>query len=294
MIQKEKMSAEEITFGVELETGIPDARRDFLIGGYHNGKLLTNAPKFEGQYWKAERDGSLNFSLSRGCEFVSPVLHGAAGVDNLLKMVQWIKARDGRVNQSCGLHIHIGWKSVLGENITHKDLSCYIAKLAAVVNINAFALYAQTGKRRDQSRYCKELTLSHKEFLRNVRQSGSIQNYAGLDRYCLLNVKPILSKGTFEFRVFAGTLDEDLILHHLWCCLFIARFAQNLQTVPWETKGWASEEGGRGSKALKGFYHKIKHHCLVGEMNTRYNAMKNAALLKAEAFDRKYSTGGAV
>lgn len=283
MTRKERMSADDITFGIELETGIPSVNMDFQIGGYHRGINLLSAPQFHGKYWKAEHDGSLVFSLSHGCEFVSPVLQGTEGVQNVIDMVEWINRHDARVNKTCGLHIHIGWKSVIGADASMEQVAAYLSKLGAITNINRNAIFSQTGKRRDQNQYCKVLPESFRTLLSTVEQSGMTSL---IDRYCMLNVKPVFTKGTFEFRAFAGTLNINLILHHLWTALFIARFAQKLKTVPWEGRGWMSETGGIGTQALKGFYHKIKHHCLVGEMNRRYRDMKKAALDNAKKFDR--------
>ena len=106
-----------------------------------------------------------------------------------------------------------------------------------------------------------------------------------MSRYHILNLNPLPTRGTFEFRAFAGTLNPDLILHHLWTCLFIAKFAQALQKVPWTGRGWNSESGGTGTKALKGLHHKMKKHCLVGVMRDRLDAMKAEALKRAAKYD---------
>jgi|GEM_PF-5015014 len=287
-MEKELMTADTVTFGVELETGIPQENINFQIGSYHHGIALTTGPMTaDGNFWRAERDGSLRFPVSRGVEFVSPILRGESGVQNLLDMIRWIKdLHNGRTNDSCGLHIHIGIKSVLGDSATPAEISGYVAKLAAVVNINTQGIYAQTGKLRDANRYCCPLSDSIGRYVRQVRSSGNISTYnANLSRYHILNLNPLPTRGTFEFRAFAGTLNSDLILHHLWTCLFIAKFAQALQKVPWTGRGWNSESGGTGTKALKGLHHKMKKHCLVGAMRDRIDAMKAEALKRAAKYD---------
>ena len=80
--------AESITFGVELETTIP-ATAGLVVGAYHIGttvrvgadtqtNLPLNAPTFDGNHWKAERDGSIRVIPGRvPCEFVSSIaIHG--------------------------------------------------------------------------------------------------------------------------------------------------------------------------------------------------------------------------
>ena len=90
--------AERITFGVELETTIP-ATAGLVVGAYHivatvrvgadvRANLPLNAPTFDGNHWKAERDGSIRAIPGRvPCEFVSPILKGAAGVEHLLQFL---------------------------------------------------------------------------------------------------------------------------------------------------------------------------------------------------------------
>lgn len=200
-MEKELMTADTVTFGVELETGIPQENINFQIGSYHHGIALTTGPMTaDGNFWRAERDGSLRFPISRGVEFVSPILQGADGVRNLLNMIRWIKElHNGRTNDSCGLHIHIGIKSILGENPTNEEITEYVAKLAAVVNINTQGIYAQTGKRRDSSRYCCPLNDQIGRHLRGIRDTGNVCDYAvNFSRYHILNLNPLYRRGTFS------------------------------------------------------------------------------------------------
>jgi hypothetical protein len=64
-----------------------------IVGAYHIGatvrvgadtrtNLPLNAPTFDGNHWKAERDGSIRIKPGRvSCEFVSPILKGGEGVE---------------------------------------------------------------------------------------------------------------------------------------------------------------------------------------------------------------------
>jgi hypothetical protein len=62
-----------------------------LVGNYHAGHPVTsgitlagarsNAPAFNADTWKAERDGSIRCEPGQiPCEFVSPILQGEDGV----------------------------------------------------------------------------------------------------------------------------------------------------------------------------------------------------------------------
>ena len=91
-----------IQWGIELETRLP-ATSQVAVGSYHSGYPVTtgrttagarsNAPAFNTDTWKAERDGSIRCDAGQvPCEFVSPILHGVEGIENLCRFMEWINA----------------------------------------------------------------------------------------------------------------------------------------------------------------------------------------------------------
>ena len=104
-----------IRFGVELETKAPRTC-GLAVGGYHvgypvrtaratNGQELA-APTFNGATWRADRDGSITCEPGEmPCEFVSPILYGAEGVESLCRFMEWMSAIGATVDNSCGVHI---------------------------------------------------------------------------------------------------------------------------------------------------------------------------------------------
>jgi hypothetical protein len=82
-VKQQDSAAANIEFGIELETIIPIASA-VSVGSYHHGlsvmrgKSATTgemiaAPSFNGHYWRAERDGSIQIEEGYvACEFVSP------------------------------------------------------------------------------------------------------------------------------------------------------------------------------------------------------------------------------
>ncbi|MBU6303757.1 MAG: amidoligase family protein, partial [Verrucomicrobia bacterium] len=159
----EDHQASRIHWGIELETSIPTSS-GVLVGGYHSGlavqcgvdaatTLPAQAPAFETRRWKAERDGSIRCEPGHeACEFVSPILHGEAGVDHLLTFVSWANAIGGQVNDSCGCHITVGIESVIGTD-DPKAVSEFIRKLAHISRWHARSLYGQTGTGRHLNHY---------------------------------------------------------------------------------------------------------------------------------------------
>ena len=81
------MNANEIAFGIEFETTLPNSDTT-PIGAYHNGVQVPWLP--EG--WRAERDSSIHpeNAFRKGCEFVSPKLRGAAGMEQVCQAIDRI------------------------------------------------------------------------------------------------------------------------------------------------------------------------------------------------------------
>lgn len=98
------MNANNMTFGIEIETIAPDSavQNDGLrIGMYHHGIQVPYLP--EG--WKAECDRSIDASRGgHACEIVSPVLRGAEGLAQVAEVVRTLEAKGHRVNITCGVH----------------------------------------------------------------------------------------------------------------------------------------------------------------------------------------------
>ena len=141
------MNANEMTFGIEIETTAPDSavQNDGLrIGPYRRGIQVPYLPAG----WKAEADGSIdNSNGGHKCEIVSPVLRGAEGLAQVAEVVRTLEAKGHRVNKTTGVHVHIGW-----------DRNWPSEALARLVTIVAYVekgLYAITGtKNRERGRYC--------------------------------------------------------------------------------------------------------------------------------------------
>jgi len=141
------MNANDLTFGVEIETIAPDSavRNDGLrIGPYKRGIQVPYLP----QGWTAEQDGSIdNGHGGHKCEIVSPILKGIEGLAQVAEVLRTLEAKGHRVNASCGVHVHVGWKRTLPSEA--------LARLITIVAYVEKGLYAITGtKVRERGTYC--------------------------------------------------------------------------------------------------------------------------------------------
>src|SRR5215831_18132675 len=98
-----------LRYGIELEiVGIGETTALRAIaaavpGSTDNGYEVVLA---DGRKWKAVHDGSLHHSSGRTCEVVSPILTWA-DMDTVQTIVRALRAAGGRVNESCGMHVHV-------------------------------------------------------------------------------------------------------------------------------------------------------------------------------------------
>lgn len=230
------MIAHEMTYGIEIECGI-DRNVNLRVGGYHAGTSCTSLPSFEGRYWNAQSDSSLHFSERRAVEFVSPILKGAAGLDNIRAACAQIKAWGGVTNNSCGLHVHVG----VPADLTVAQIRC----LFQLVGRFEHALYACTGTpERRNGRYCQPIKtdgnkrinwqrFSTKDQIRHADETVELR-----DRYRILNVLPFLSgrQNTVEFRVFSGSLNPSKIAAWIQICLSLVEMALDGVDSDWDIK----------------------------------------------------------
>jgi hypothetical protein len=240
-----------IQWGIELETRIPD-NSGIAVGGYHHGlpvrtgltqatNLPRSAPTFNGALWKAERDGSIRCDAGQvPCEFVSPILNGEAGVEHLMQFVEWLNAVGATVNASCGCHITVGIESIIGTTDT-KAVSEFIRKLAHIGRWHARSLYGQTGTDRHTNHYSHPLYELTESNMRRIVTCEEERVKAECAEQCgrgMINFRKAFKRdltgrfiGVVEFRVFAGTVNLDKILHHLASVLGLCRRAHQVQCL---------------------------------------------------------------
>lgn len=281
---------ENLTFGVEIETTIPGSAQIFP-GSYHHGRPVVSgrsgdellaAPSFNGAAWKAEADGSIVVEKAGHirAEFVSPILKGEAGVRHLIEFVEFLRAIGASVNRSCGLHIHVGASGAAGG----EELTAYIERLTRLVAFNSKALYAQTGTiAREAGHYCRPLGDTTKKAIAKAKKSKRLADaQAGTGRYQILNLTNLLSRGTVEFRCFAGTLNTSKVLLHVFSVLALAIIARKAKTpAQWDNRPLT------GTKAITNFLKVRPMTRIVGAQvfEERFPAMLAKALEMAGKYD---------
>lgn len=228
-------------FGVELET-IGANRRVLadailaVVGGRKVEDRYTSrwtVVMADGRPWRIEGDGSLTGHVYTA-EVVSPKL-GWADMEMLQEVTRAITDAGGRVNASCGLHVHVG---VTDAGTGTPDLDgAALGRLAALCYQQEPLLYRalQVSTARAQ-RFCGEAS---PEFIARLvakrpktREALLAAWYGSADearvaryehrhdsRYRGLNLHAVQCHGTAEFRYFDGTLRADKVKAYVQLCL---------------------------------------------------------------------------
>lgn len=244
-----------LTFGVEIETTIPSSS-GVSVGSYSSGHVLPEtAPKFNGTPWKGHEDGSIRVNTSghRGCEFVSPILKGEAGLKHIVEFMKWLRSIGAKVNRSTGTHVHVGVKSVIG-NADMETVLNWVVKVGELGKKYSTGLYASTGTTRNlmsTTSYCVPLGDVAKDAFKfakstNCKASGLSKIKHDVRKYSMINFLNVGGgKHTVEFRAFAGTTNTAKMLNHITSSMAIALLAKhnmNKSTV-WKDYGYNGVAG---------------------------------------------------
>lgn len=168
---------ERLTFGVELETSSsPD---------YANLYENTN--------WGCVREASTS-----GKEFISPVLFGDAGLQEIEDFIS-SNASGWRINDSCGTHVHF---SVENWTLDEK------AKVVYGMRCLESEFRELQPNRMDNSMCGAATWQAHSLFdFEDVEDLA-----ADTDKFQWFNIRPLLRINTVENRLLRGTLDANLII----------------------------------------------------------------------------------
>lgn len=245
------------TIGVEIEmTGISrsDAARAVAkyfgtkaeyIGGAYNA---CQAKDGEGRIWKLMRDTSIKAEErdwedenkivaahgdSNQVELVTPILT-YGDIETLQEVVRTLRKAGAFVNETCGLHVHIG-----AEKFTAATLRNLVNAVASKEDLIYKALQVPESRKE---RYCEP---TNQRFLAelNEQKPASLEAFKEIwydgnparanrhydeSRYTILNLHSFFNKGTVEFRVFNATLHAGEVKAYIQFCLALT--AQALKT----------------------------------------------------------------
>lgn len=182
-------------FGIEIEaynctreklaSELRAAGIDVAVEGYNHTTR---------NHWKLVTDASL--SGNNTFELVSPVLEGEAGLKELEKVCWVLEFCDVKVNDSCGLHIHMDAADF--DLQTWKNLALSYKHLERVID----SFMPQS---RRQNNYCKGLSSISASDIQAAQSIYDLRAAFGNNRYRKVNLEAYARHRTVEFRQHSGT-----------------------------------------------------------------------------------------
>ena len=232
-------------FGIEIEmTGLTRAAAARIIAGHFGTQAIHVGGGYDtytvrdnrNRQWKLVSDASIrcrnrsNRSASRdySVEFVSPICQ-YEDIETIQELVRKLRAGGARVNDSCGIHVHVDASSHTPQTLRN------------IVNIMASKedlLYKTLQVQVSREQYCQKADtrfldeLNHKrprtmDEVEEMWYNGRGGQYIHYDdsRFHALNLHSVFSKGTIEFRMFNSTLHAGEVKSYIQLCLAISHQA---------------------------------------------------------------------
>lgn len=278
---------DKLDIGVEIESNDENGVLSEIghYHGYDNGgrevfpDFLSG---FKGKKWKVESDGSLGIN---GVEFVSPVLKGSQGIDNVVNNMKVLKRLGFDSNDKrCGVHIHVGLSSICG-NKKVDDVVSFLCRLNKSFYNYQGSLYGSCGKnRRDRQFYCsrlrkeEDLIILSERIEKKSKGNKELSDFDKVGRYSRkyrgLNLSNLRNgikgkRSSIEFRFPQGSLDPVQFLLHMVQIVFLIRQSwvdrhnrkgMDMVCNDWELdKGFQKDLKNEGVKGCKFLSRKIKN-----------------------------------
>jgi len=181
-----------------------------------------------GYLWHNTEDGSLR---NNGREFVSLPIKGGAIEYSFDKLETYLNKSKSCVGHEfsdrTSVHIHMN-----ARDMTLEQIACFMLLYTAVEPV----LYNFCGGQRHKNIFCVPLNqITEEDYLRRfyagVEKKDNLLNTLDCLRhwkkYCGINLKPLFSYGTIEFRQMVGTLDKEKLLTWINMILLLKKYAVN-------------------------------------------------------------------
>jgi hypothetical protein len=201
-----------LDFGIEIECLVPGSSMSTLSSvaqGVASAFTAAGVPCYYAGYshartgqWKIVTDSSISAPAGFvGLEVVSPPL-GDEGLAQIEIVGRELIRMGARVNKSCGLHVHIGARSMSIPAM--KQLVWLYHDYEESID-----MLIPPSRRGNLNTYCRSVKLTiDRRALELARDITQIQrSISGGSRYVKLNIGAFWKHGTVEFRQHSGTVD---------------------------------------------------------------------------------------
>jgi hypothetical protein len=204
------------TYGVEMEVTEIDhetVTAALRAAGIETSDEYSHYNHETPRSWKVMSDSSIR---GQGCEIVSPILRGEAGMATLETVCNALVAAGAKINKSCGLHVHIGTD----------DLNVEAVRNIVKSYQNNYALISSfMAPSRVNNSYCKpydSYDIANFENCTTIEQLSERSD----SRYHTVNLEAYTRHGTVEFRQHQGSVEFAKISNWVRFVLALAETAK--------------------------------------------------------------------
>ena len=214
---------------------------EYVGGVYRAYEVKDN----DGRTWKIARDSSIKAQEKIDgakvesyedykVELISPILK-YNDIEPLQDIIRKVRKAGAFVNESCGMHIHIGAKDFTPQTIRNlvNNIASKEDLLIRALNVHGNRLGQYC--RKTNQRFLNELNEKKPETMtqlkaiwynknENLVEELSFGHY-DLSHYTICNLHALFTKGTIEFRIFNSTLHAGEIKAAIQFCLALTHQA---------------------------------------------------------------------
>jgi hypothetical protein len=241
---------QDLRFGIEIETvglghegamkavkkGLENAGIDGATISYGGGYYRTYTCTMpDGRKWKGMSDASIRGA--NGAEIVSPILR-YTDMNAVQEIVRAVRRAGGKVNNSCGMHIHVDGAAFLAKpkalsnliKLTHQQEDLIREAIGMDPSRNRWAQPVNprflAALERNRGRSTAAIRTAWYE-TSDAGTYNTSQHYHG-SRYRGVNLHSLFNGcGTVEFRYFDATLHAGKVKGYIQFCLALAAKALN-------------------------------------------------------------------
>lgn len=206
----------ELVVGLELET--ENANRD--------PHFYIDYSEKKGMLWNVDRDGSLRGGEA-AYEFISRPTQLQHIIPELGAFLQFAKFNERNYSDRCSVHVHTNVTDFTQDMLASLALTYTVIEETLFQYVNHFKAPTKEGYCRDTNLYCipwSQCRLNYKliEGIFNPSQ----KKFAKWQKYTALNLVPITTQGTVEWRHMHGTADMEKLTRWLNVIGSIMRYAK--------------------------------------------------------------------
>lgn len=189
--------------------------------------------------WSRQYDGSINREDGYdSVELVSSPADGNYLWETINNAIRWRDSMGAIVNRSCGLHVHFNSLEFNARQV---------AMIALVYKKFEEMLKGMMPKSRQNSNWCRDMSLDYSELLSIREEQDLIDRYYGMmdsypstdkyndARYCGMNIHSRYFHGTIEFRLHSGTINREKITNWI-------KILNKIVVLGLEINTWSKDE----------------------------------------------------